>query len=239
MHPLDERGDLGRGDTGEVVSDRHVEHMWPRVLAHVLAKRLPLAKNVEEHRRLDVLGEALRDPQLLAPLDVVPDRLHVDARAFDLEVVEDLHRLQLEQAGSAEPCEDDVLGELTVRSGSGADRGRTPAAEEVEAEIDVGVGFPVAGGRQVEDPVSRLPLVGDPGQELLEPHRCEWSGHPVGRVPRMVRAQRILGHAATVARLHRGFFTECKAPCFPYRMSTPCFTEMKSPHHDHSALYKI
>ena len=64
----------------------------------------------------------LVDAQLLAPLDVVADRLHVDARARDVELVEHLDGLELDDPAAAEPAEDDVLGELGVRPGRRAER---------------------------------------------------------------------------------------------------------------------
>ena len=85
-------------DAGEVVADRHVEDVRPRVVAHELAQRFPVAEDLDDHPRLGVLLDALRDQQFLAPLDVVTDGLHVDARPGDLEFVEHLHRLQFEQA---------------------------------------------------------------------------------------------------------------------------------------------
>ena len=56
--------------------------------------------------------------------------------AYPRQLVQHLHRLQLEQARAAEPREDDVLGQLAVWPGRRPDRGGTPPPEEVEAEVD-------------------------------------------------------------------------------------------------------
>ena len=130
VHRIDEAGDLVRLDAGQVVADRHVEHVraGPTVVrvADELVQRLPLLQHLDDHPRLDVLLEALVDEQLLAPLDVVADGLHVDARPGDLEVVEDLDRLQLEQSGTTEPRQHDVLRHLAVRVPPPGRRGWRP-----------------------------------------------------------------------------------------------------------------
>jgi len=177
VHRVDEAGDLVGPDAGEVVADRHVEHVraGPTVIrvTDELAERLPVPQHLDDHPRLDVLLEALVDEELLAPLDVVPDRLHVDARAGDPEIIEDLDRLEFEQPGATEPRQHDVLCHLAVWTGGRADRGGRGAPEEFEREVDVGVGSPEPRRRQVEDPFAGRPLVLDPREQHGQRHRCE------------------------------------------------------------------
>ncbi len=182
VHSLDECGHLRGLDAGQVIADRHVEHVRPRVVTDVLAERFPLAEHLDDHRRLHVLVEALGNGQLLAPLDVVADRLHVDAGSTDLEIVEDLHRLQLEEAAAAQPGEHDVLRHLTVWSGRRTDRRRRRTTQELEREIDVVGGLPEPPGGQIEDAVAGLELEGDAVEEHLQRHGGEWGsveGHQV------------------------------------------------------------
>ena len=105
------------------------------------------------------------DAQLLAPLDVVADGLHVDARPRDVELVEDLDGLELDDARAGQPGQDDVLGQLRVRAGGRADRRGGRPAEEADRQVRPGGGVVEAVGRQVEDALPRLPLVGDPPEQ--------------------------------------------------------------------------
>ena len=59
------------------------------------------AEDLDRQPRLDVLLERLPEAQLLAPLDVVADGLHVDARPRDHQLVHDLDGLQLDEPAAA------------------------------------------------------------------------------------------------------------------------------------------
>ena len=181
VHLLDEPGDLLGTDALEVVPHRHVEHVRAGIAADELGDRFPVPQDLDDHPRLDVLLDALRDEEFLAPLDVVPDRLHVDAGALDVEIIENLHGLQLEQPRPAEPRQHDVLRHLAVRPGGRTDRCRGATAEELERQVDVVVRLPEASGRQVEDPLARRPLVCDPAEQVAERHRRErWRSGRLG-----------------------------------------------------------
>ena len=125
-HRVDEARHLRRLDPREVVADRHVEHVRPRVAvgvpADVLTQRFPLPEDLDDHPGLGVLLDTLRHQQFLAPLDVVANGFHVDARTGDLEIIQHLHRLQFKKARPTEPRQHDVLGHLTMWSCSGTER---------------------------------------------------------------------------------------------------------------------
>ena len=91
--------------------------------------------------------------ELLRPLDVVADRLHVDAGARNRQLVVDLDGLQLDDAAAGEPGEDDVLRELRVRPRR-RPNGEDAAAVEADRQIELGVAEEARGERQIED---RLP----------------------------------------------------------------------------------
>ena len=112
--------------------------------------------------------------ELLAPLDVVSDCLHVDAGPGNVEVVDDLHGLELEQPRTAKPRKDDVLRHLAVRTSCRTDGCRRWSAEELEGEVDVVGRLPDSRRREIEDPLARCPFVVDPPKELVQRHRREW-----------------------------------------------------------------
>ena len=101
--------------------------------------------------------------------------MSMQGRLID-QVVQDLHRLQLEQTGSPEPGENDVLRHLAVGTGGRSDRCGGRAAEERKREIDVGVGRPEPGGRQIEDPGPGFPFVDDPAEENIQRERGQGCG---------------------------------------------------------------
>ena len=107
-----------------------------RRVASGRAGRSPRACSISIER-LHVLLERLLERQLLRPLDVVADRLHVDARPRDRQPVVDLHRLQLDDAAAGEPRQHDVLRELRVRPGGGAERRRGRAAVDAHRQVEV------------------------------------------------------------------------------------------------------
>ena len=118
-------------DAVERVADRHVEQRLPGVLLHAQQ----IGRSVDHVPAVHVLVERLLEEQLLRPLDVEAHVLHVDAGARDLELIEDLHRLELDDAGSPEPGEQDVLRELGVGAGRGADAGGGSRAVVDDGEI--------------------------------------------------------------------------------------------------------
>ena len=172
-HGGDKPSHLLTGDPGEVIADAHVEDVLAGTVTEVLRQRLPSAEHPDEHRGLHVLIDARRHRELLAPLDVVSNGLHIDARPRDVEVVDHLDRLQFEEARSPEPGEHQVLRHLRVRTGGRADRRGAAPTEELESEIDVGFRAPDARRRLVEDPVAGRPLMVDAAQQGTERHRCE------------------------------------------------------------------
>ncbi len=175
-HPMDECCNLVAADTGEVVADRHVEDVRTGIGSDEWGQWFPVAQHLDQHRRLHVLGEALGDRQLLTPLDVVADGLHVDAGPIDDKVVDDLHRLQFEQTRPAEPGQHDVLGQLRVGPGCRTNRTRTATPEKVEPEVDLRVGLPETSRREIEDLLSGTPLVVDAAEQRCQRHRREGRG---------------------------------------------------------------
>ena len=107
----------------------------------------------------------LLEPQLLRPLHVVAHGLHVDAGARDLQLVEDLHRLELEDPAAGQPREHDVLRHLALRPRGGPER----AARHVPLEHHGGVVALVAehelAAWQVEDGVVLVELAKHAEQE--------------------------------------------------------------------------
>jgi hypothetical protein len=170
----DEPPDPLAPDPLEVVADAHREER-PRRREGELR-----GEGVEEDPGLEVLVEALLELQLLRPLAV--ERLvgRVDAGAADLELVEDLDRLQLDEARPAEPGGDDVLRELAVRPGRDAERRRQLPAEEAGGEP--GLGPRERPLRDAEDRFARLEVAEDPPREELEGKGTECLFH--GRPPR-------------------------------------------------------
>ena len=121
LHRGDPGPHRGRADAGEVVAHAQVEDglVARRV---VRPSEQPFrARDVDQHRALHVLAQALGEAQLLAPLHVVAHGLHVDAGPRDREAVVHLDRLELDEAPAREPGEQDVLGHLPVGPGGGPD----------------------------------------------------------------------------------------------------------------------
>ena len=166
-------------DAGEVVADARVED---HARAVALEAEAPVQR-MDEHPGADVLVVGLLHPQLLRPLDVVALVLHVDAGLGDLQLVQRLHGLQLDEARTTEPGDDDVLGHLRV--GAGGD------AEGVVQQLAVLAGLQAAVRRRreergpwdSEDRAAVVELVEDPGGQVLEGQWVESVGHfkPLGR----------------------------------------------------------
>ncbi len=193
-----------RRDPGEVVADRQVEDVWSRVGAEVGRERLPRTEDVEHHPRLDVLVERLGDLQLLAPLDVETDGLHVDARSVDLELVEDLNRLQLEHAPTAEPCQHDVLSELTVGARCGSHGCRRLASHEIGGQIGSVGDVEEPGRRQIEYPSPGREFVIDPPEEPPQRERRQRGCGDGHRCSSQSRAWSRAACSAALARISTG-----------------------------------
>ena len=145
-------------------------------------------QGVDEHPGLDVLAPGLFQPQLLGPLDVVALVGHVDAGPRDLQRVHDLDGLELDEAAAAEPGGHDVLGELGVGAGAGADgRGEVAAGRGCRGE-EVRHGVGRVGPRPVEEPAGDAedgPAVAElaqgPIEKLVKGQGTHGAGH--GRPP--------------------------------------------------------
>ena len=105
-------------DPLEVVADAHVEDHS----RGITRESELLVECVDQHPRAQVFVERLVDLELLRPLDVVALVLEVDTRLVDVEFVECLDRLQLDEAGTDEPRDDDVLRHLRVGPGCHSER---------------------------------------------------------------------------------------------------------------------
>ena len=108
-------------------------------------------ENFEEHGGFDVLAGRLLQLEFLGPLDVVAHVGYVDARAGDLQLVENLHRLELDDARAAQPGKRDILRQLSVRSGGGAERRRGAMAVKLHRQVQPGDAAEEFVLRQVED----------------------------------------------------------------------------------------
>ena len=89
--------------------------------------------------------------EFLRPFDVVAHVGDVDARAGDFQLVQNLHRLELDDACAAQPGERDVLRQLSVRPG-GRTEGRCRAmAVKLHREVQPGDAAEEFIRRQIED----------------------------------------------------------------------------------------
>jgi len=98
---------------------------------------------MDEDPGVEVLEEGLLHLELLGPLHVVALVLHVDAGFGNLQLVQRLHRLELDEPSTAQPGHDDVLGELRVGTRRHPDGG-------VEG-VSVNLGSKAVGGRGREE----------------------------------------------------------------------------------------
>lgn len=168
--------------------------------------RFPALQHLDDHPGLDVFLEALMDKELLAPFDVVPDRLHVDARAGDVQIVENLHRFQLEQSRAAEPRQDDVLSHLAVWAGGRAHRAGRRTAQELERQVDVGARLPESRCREIEDSFARRPLMLDALEQHRQRHRGErrrFVAGLIGRLGHGISSRALCSRAACSVALAR------------------------------------
>ena len=168
LHRLDPAPHLRRPDAGEVVAHAHVQDRL--LLEHVggLPEQVRLLQDVDEHRAGHVLAQALREAQLLAPLDVVADGDGVDAGPGDHQPVVDLHGLQLEDPAPRQPRQHDVLRHLVLRARRGAERARRAMAVEEDRRVEVGRAVPELARGQVEDLSLALVLAEHPPQQVRE-----------------------------------------------------------------------
>ena len=127
-HVVDVAVDLAALDALEVVADGHIEHEPVGI-----AEAVDLADDLERAPRLDVLVLRLRHGQLGGPLLIVALVGGEDAGAGhaggEVRAVHLLHGLDLKEAGAGEVGGDDVLRELAVGAGGGAE-GRFDALTE-------------------------------------------------------------------------------------------------------------
>ena len=130
-HVVDVAVDLRTLDAFEIIADGHVEHEAVR-----RAEAVDLGQNLQRAPGLDILVLRLRDLQLGGPFLVIGLVVGKDARTGDaagqLLAVHLLHGLDLEKAGTGEVGGDDVLRELAVGAGSGAERRFDRLAEDGE-----------------------------------------------------------------------------------------------------------
>ena len=120
LHALDVGVHLFALDTGQVVANAHVE--YEAVLA---AQAVHAADQLQSEPGLYILFKSLGNAQLGAPFHVVALVLCLDAGLGDGQIltVDDLNGLDLEEAAAAGVCGDQVLSQLGVRTGSGAEGG--------------------------------------------------------------------------------------------------------------------
>jgi hypothetical protein len=149
FHSLDERLHAFGLHAREVVTDAHVEQ--DRVEAGLHGQTVARVQDLDEHRALDVFLERLLELELLTPLDVEAHGSHVDARARNGQLVEDLNRLELHDPASREPAQDDVLRHLGLRSRGGPEGCSRPAPVQLNRQILVGVAEEALAQWQVED----------------------------------------------------------------------------------------
>ncbi len=97
-----------------------------------------------------------------------------------VELVEDLHRLELDDARAGEPGQDDVLHQLVVRAGGGPHRRRGAAAVEAHRGVERRIAAEELLLRQVEDLPFALVLQQRAPGEPLERERNQLGHYAVG-----------------------------------------------------------
>ena len=161
-HAVQEVVDLLALDTRQVVAHGHVEHE-----AVGIAQAVDLGHDLQGAPGLHILLKGLLDVQLGRPLAVVALILRQDAGAVDaggqVGAVHLLHRFQLEKPGAAEVAGDDVLGQLGIGAGGGAEGGLNGLAEDGQL-----LGARLVGLVDAEDGAVPLVFGGDPGHQFPE-----------------------------------------------------------------------
>ena len=161
-HAVQEVVDLLALDARQVVAHGHIEHE-----AVGVAQAVDLGHHFQGAPGLHIFLKGLLDVQLGRPLAVVALVLRQDAGTVDaggqLRAVHLLDGLQLEKPGAAEVTGDDVLGQLGVGTGGGAEGGLDGLAEDGQLLHARLVGL-------VDTEHGAVPLVfgGDPGHQFPE-----------------------------------------------------------------------
>ena len=161
-HAVEEVVDLLTLDARQVVAHGHVEHETVGV-----AQAVDLAHDLQRAPGLHILLKGLLDIQLGGPLAVVALILRQDAGTVDagcqVGTVHLLDGLQLEETGTAEVAGDDVLSQLGVGTGGGAEGSLDGLAEDGQLLYARLIGL-------VDAKHGAIPLVfgGDPGHQFPE-----------------------------------------------------------------------
>ena len=164
---------LGPLDARQVIAHGHVEHKGVGV-----AQAVHLGHDLAGAPGFHVFLKRLGDIQLRRPLAVVALVLRQDAGTVDaggeVRAVHLLDGFQLEEPGSGKVAGDDVLGQLGVGAGGGAEGGLDLLAED-------GQGFyaRLVGLVDAEDGALILVLGGHPGHQFPERDGGHQFGHKV------------------------------------------------------------
>ena len=165
LHPLDVGVHLGALDALEIVAHAHVEHE----AVGVAQLQLP-GQQLAGKPRLHILGERLRHGELGRPLAVVALVGGGDAGLADalgqLLAVHDLHGLDLEEPAASGVGGHDVLGQLGVGAGGGAEGG-------LDLLVKDGQGLPVPPAGQLghaEDGLGGAVLAQNPVHQVGKGH---------------------------------------------------------------------
>ena len=130
-HAVQEGVDLLTLDACQVIAHGHVEHESVGI-----AQTIDLCHDLQGAPGLHILLKGLLDIQLRGPLAVVALILRQDAGAVDaggqIRAVHLLDGLQLEEPGAGEIAGNDVLGQLGVGAGGGAERSLDGLPEDGE-----------------------------------------------------------------------------------------------------------
>ena len=130
-HAVQEGVDLLTLDACQVIAHGHVEHESVGI-----AQTIDLCHDLQGAPGFHILLESLLDIQLRGPLAVVALILRQDAGAVDaggqICAVHLLDGLQLEEPGAGEIAGNDVLGQLGVGAGGGAERSLDGLPEDGE-----------------------------------------------------------------------------------------------------------
>ena len=131
-HTVDIGVDLLALDALQVIAHRHIEHE-----AVGVAEAVDLAEDLQSAPGLDILVHGLGHGQLRGPLLVIALVVGQDAGAGhtggQISAVHLLNGLYLEEPGAGRIGGDDVLGQLAVGTGGGAEGGLDALAEDGQA----------------------------------------------------------------------------------------------------------
>ena len=161
-HAVQEGVHLLTLDALQIVAHGHIEHepVW-------VAQTVQLGHDLAGAPRLHVFLKGLRDGQLRGPLAVVALVLRQNTGAVDaggqLRAVHLLNGFQLKEPGAAEVARHDVLGQLGVGAGSGAE-GRFDGLSENGQGLAAGT----EGAMDAEHGTLPVMFCDDPGHQLPE-----------------------------------------------------------------------